>query len=158
MDISQEFIDMCYKASEIQALRPVGEKYQAGDVFVEETMNTNSERKRYISNGEQKRYEWDVWIPRLDQLIDLIKHYDKKDCRSLINYLDSAKYGINADKDSEYNSFKTLDRYTLCFVMKESFNKIWDLEEDIWKDSINLSSDTTKIFDEEYKVWIEVPL
>ena len=116
MDLSPEYIKMCGKAEEIQTL----------------TKKNPSTLGRYIFDGRFCTDEHDriwlldneVWLPRQDQLQDMI--FDKLGTRSVIitNYTDQFTIQLNSEK--EKYSGKSLEQCWLMLVMDKLYKKKWD--------------------------------
>ncbi len=118
MDVSQENIKQCGKATEIQALRMI---WCTGDYFWDKL------RKRVVLYSEvgDLRCDYEIWLPRQDQLQEMI--YGDAGvmcCVSLAQ--DIAKFGRSlGHKHIEKYQFHSMEQLWLAFVMKERYNKVW---------------------------------
>lgn len=124
MDTSQQYIEMCKAAYEIQELKKLSTSI--GDCY---------------SNGEPDKYlvvdpfndvsNWDIWLPRQDQLSEMIETWNKKYSITFFqNIVSNSQYrGIPS------KGFDSIEKHLLCFVMKENYNKYWDNENKQWLDT-----------------------
>lgn len=133
MDTSKEYILMCEKADEIQYLRPLDSEFQEGDFYgyydehhhYEGTYPDGKHIADWTSGiayddgeyGLPYKSEGYSWLPRQDQLQDMVTDYpnDIKMRRFYEWYQD--------------NYFPTYEQDWLAFVMKERWNKTWDGKE-----------------------------
>lgn len=129
MDISKEYILMCKKAEKIQRVYfndidfVVRGQHEVGDYLTHETHTGSGvyippyifKLDMYGNNRSPDMH--DVWLPRQDQLQDMliysnsvamIYHFNK--------YLGCMDGSI----------FKSMEQLWLAFVMKDKFNKKWD--------------------------------
>jgi len=144
MDKTKENILMCEKATEIQALWIP----DCGDVIVlpnpddrivivTEHLNTKPGEildrfvevafpKSYHPNRDYKKIKGATWLPRQDQLqemlIDTVKIGDTTIppvalIGKLVQYYEN--HGV-------HNYTDTFEQYWLCIVMKEKYNKVWN--------------------------------
>jgi len=126
MDSTIENIIMCKKALPIQALW----KFKKGDFFttiqqaekdikmclVEDFWLEDDYAQEMIKSGESLGY-W-VWIPRLDQLLDMIIGNYKQVFSELHRF------------SLQTNVFASKEQAALGLVMIENYNKIWS--DDDW--------------------------
>jgi hypothetical protein len=143
MDTSQEYIKMCEEAKEIQSVKLKSfngiKHYEAGEIF---SLGGNI----YIL-GENKVGLSDkgtVWLPRQDQLQEMIKIYFPEVhnetcevCHTAFNELfQRFHYFIHSFHTSHFLTtewvYDTYEKYWLAFVMKNNYNKIWNKEKQIW--------------------------
>jgi len=122
MDTSEQYIKMCEKAVEIQGLRTVGKHYKLGDYyFWEDHINLA------YGNGEtvgiEYRYADETWLPRQDQLQEMIIDKFKNTGFSAIESLVFKFY-----KSFEADTEMSMEQLWLAFVMKEKYNKSWNGE------------------------------
>jgi hypothetical protein len=125
MNISEQYI-------EIQAFIEIGKYYENGDFYCDD--------KTIIvvgSNTENPiREEGDIWLPRQDQLQNMIE--DKNLIVSFSSFcmygyshmmfeLEGKKYGY-----CNHVAFKSFDQLWLEFVMIRNFKKTWDFETKEW--------------------------
>ena len=121
MDITDEYIEMCRKAKEIQKQW----KYHSGDY---------GHRFRHVSilhtvGIEQFRY---TWLPRQDQLQDML--YNTLEGLLLnplcfihrcYKIMGTVAYTYHKDEQN----WDTMEKLWLSFVMYEKYNKIWNSSE-----------------------------
>jgi len=119
MDTSKEYIKMCDKALEIQALKREEKhkgtgKWIAGDFW---TTVFHSDKYRIFVVGDQIEC---IWLPRQDQLQDMITIAQSPSelVDLLLLFLEFA--GPN------YSKLFSMEQLWLAFVMKENSNKVWD--------------------------------
>jgi len=112
MDTSKEYLKMCEKAGEIQRVH----QWQEGDCFI----NPSGFLGFYCGqcSSEYGFYEKSVWLPRQDQLQEMI----------------GGDIQYRWDRCNEFwfditHSVGSFEQLWLAFVMKEKFNKIWNGEE-----------------------------
>lgn len=124
MDTSNEYIEMCKKALEVQCLRvPIWGfvKFEIGDLFTQE----KSEGVCFIyasQSEEEVKVTGVTWLPRMDQLAALIENWNKD--------ISAAFFG-HIQANSKYNGipergFDSIEKHLLCFLMYEKFNKKWE--------------------------------
>jgi len=121
MDTSETYIKMCEKAEEIQKLAP-NPLYSSHDWFV-----------------ERIRGNVPVWLPRQDQLQDMIT--DRPMSGLLLDFRDSALAFLWGD------GLDSMEQLWVAFVMKEKYNKVWNGEgwiEDIASASTGLDNSTSR--------------
>ena len=144
MDTSETYIKMCEKAEEIQESKwskrfpshLVGTYWQTtkkqlidldGD-FLAEIKDTD--------NISETRY---VWLPRQDQLQDMIT--DRPMSGLLLDFRDSALAFLWGD------GLDSMEQLWVAFVMKEKYNKVWNGEgwiEDIASASTGLDNSMSR--------------
>lgn len=120
MDTSETYVKQCEKAEEIQELS--FEKYSFsvytyGDGYSSLCINLNDRRR--------KRTEFEIWLPCQDQLQEMVWKPEET-----INHL-FVRFWDFVVKDSACNSFEQL---WLVFVMKEKYNKTWNLKKEEWEE------------------------
>lgn len=125
MDVSREYIIMCDKATEIQELWD----FLSDDFILYDKVNgvCCGNLFKYVTNKtyDKERY---IWLPRQDQLQDMVNHgYEIK-----TNVLKDI-YSFKLYNDEYGAKFKSMEQLWLAFVMKENYDKIW--EEDQWTPS-----------------------
>jgi hypothetical protein len=115
MDVSEEYIKMCEKATEIQEQW----KPKAGDY----ASNPQEDWGIVVYPAEVKK-ESETWLPRQDQLQDMFTdrvapHFEMRILCVWIEELGIAYYG----------QFKTHEQYWLVYVMYVLHNKVWNGED-----------------------------
>jgi hypothetical protein len=108
MDVSSEYVKMCEKAVEIQALAP----------------------KPTILGGNFWHYPEGatgapiVWLPRQDQLQAMVH---PSDCTYAISYclLDNFIHWYQARCYDELAMIYSMEQLWLAFVYKQKYNKVW---------------------------------
>lgn len=109
------YIEMCRKAGEIQAAR----KYEVGDFF-DHNIGTIIFGSGF-DNNESCRDTSAIWLPRLDQLIDMLDWTEP---------LDAQTYKM------EYNAIEgpksTWETMFIQMVMRQNHGKQWDFEKKEW--------------------------
>ena len=138
MDTSNEYIEMCQKAEEIQKLRIEGEHLiqEDGDFFWRPISDKWFVSLLNVSHRMNKKN--DVWLPRLDQLISIVGN-DKffeltytgwRDQKEIDPIMKTFYWDINTvDWKKEFN---TPEKMWLCFVMLDKFKKVWQEKEFRW--------------------------
>ncbi len=126
MDTSKEYILMCEKAEEIQKRKP-----QEFDLYWDKrfkltywniAIGKRAKRWLYIQDAVKQ----DVWLPRQDQLQEIIF----KDDDYLVQIHRIADFLDACHKHSNYHhKFRTWEQLWLAFVMKEKYQKTWDGED-----------------------------
>lgn len=138
MDLTDEFVDMCLKAKEIQEMwKP--EEFDF--IAVKYKKNVHSEKDvkikivNHISTGvfdvEDMKlrvgdaYHWIAWIPRQDQIQDMIGEYP----HNIYNFYEH----LTDPKDKNYDidegickKIKSIEQIWLDYIMQSVFHKKWD--------------------------------
>jgi hypothetical protein len=121
MDTSKRYIEMCEKAEEIQKIEPSNSysKFQQGNVY------HFDDRVYYQHVPPNVPGIKTTWLPRQDQLQDMIKAYDDKE------YTADEKRAVwfmvyEFSVSTEFDSFESL---WLQFVMCHKYFKIWKDQE-----------------------------
>ncbi len=117
MDGTQEYVKMCEKAEEIQALREFDKPFQDGDWWISKRCKDAVACAWRAYKGE------DVWLPRQDQLQELT-------ALGWVRALDRLGAWVNEGIDewsfsNEGNKWGSMEQLWLAFVMKEKYNKVW---------------------------------
>lgn len=122
MDTSKQYIKMCKKADEIQALHPqvmVGsiKHYYRGDYQYE------------IDSDGIVRFWNDhcfIWLPRQDQLQEMVG-FTEKNCGWFYKFT-SGHYPLpdNTHFHHADTCFNSMEQLWLAFIMKQEYNKVWD--------------------------------
>lgn len=139
MDISKEYIEMCEKAHEIQQNRD----FQNGDfMFIFKTNNN------YVTLGVGIYSECDdgyysiedtintVWLPRQDQLQEILDKTDSYSFTIGLGCLWDDGVGYSKSDEEEmtyYEGFNSFEKKWLAYVMKEKFNKVWNINIKNWE-------------------------
>lgn len=110
MDTSKEYIEMCRKAREIQNLRgnDEGDFYQDGS-FVRIANEPCSDDCYHTLV-----YDGCVWLPRQDQLIEMLNMF----------WMDAWISCFQYAQEQSWN-FGSQEQVWLSFVMATKFNKSW---------------------------------
>jgi hypothetical protein len=121
MDTSKEYIKMC-DCEEIQGFW----EPQSGDYI------KLPKDGWIVCTGCVPAKEWkdDLWLPRQDQLQEMIKDKFRDNDELLCEFYDCCFGGIVGDEFKKRNEM-SLEQLWLAFIMKEKFNKTWD--KDKWK-------------------------
>lgn len=131
MDLSPEYIKMCEKAKEIQAMMSFENDEDRHNYWACPFCGDIADEYLLFS-GKTGCTEQDVtpvWLPRLDQLIEMISGMDTKDPLDVhltLGILD-ALYGLEQDREG-YEDFNSVEQAFLSFVMENKFNKRWSCE------------------------------
>lgn len=172
MDISESYIEMCSNANEIQVMRSYDNcNYKDGDyvrigfyatwivmILKEDTNNRPISKSikqeeiiffrdgyKYIKaldrTDESKEHKI-IWIPRLDQLFDMIRYTeDGFDCNFILILDEFTKFYKDIlyndkQRNSPWASYISYERYLLAFIMKHKYNKYWNSEETKWLETL----------------------
>ena len=140
MDTSKTYIKMC-DWPKIQGTRELGR----GDFFaiLKTPIDDGCLDVRIV--GDQKMWmiaHRSVWLPRQDQLQEMIKSYYKThpsnafecDDFGLVEYFYNFCW-LEEDRNWDKEGITTMEQFWLVFVMKEKHNKIWNGEE--WDEITN---------------------
>jgi hypothetical protein len=133
MDTSQEYIDMCEKATEIQNL------FQAleGDWYLCRCTDIKGYPHGYgltiLSCGDPDikselliKSPTDVWLPRQDQLQNLrVKTEEGANFQDRTWSLLGDLINFMNEYETEENIYWSFEQWWLSFIMKTRFNKIW---------------------------------
>lgn len=130
MDKSRDYIQMCRKASEIQK----GWEPGLGDVFTDEESlihfympNKDGKIKKGFGvkqNGNIIELEKLTWLPRLNQLMEMIGSSENHFRDTGFGFFDwTNKRGYKPD--SSQNPFRTLEQVWLAYVMEKKHKKKW---------------------------------
>ena len=138
MDTSELYIDMCRKAVEIQKL-DLGSKIYNEDEDEEHKLTSfyylphahkisilkwDNDEGHYISGGYRDNQSDAVWLPRQDQLQEMVKS-DEHPHWQLNDFIDSGQADYQQETSDYAKQFTTMEQLWLAFVMKEKFNKVW---------------------------------
>jgi len=120
VDTSKEFITMCKKAKEIQQFNWGSDgdfSFYEGDDDVSEGIQV-----WLLADGWYPRKESFIWLPRQDQLSEMILTWNKRYSMSFFE---------NIVANSQYRGilnigFDSIEKHLLAFVMYEKYSKQWD--------------------------------
>ena len=113
MDTSKEYIGMCRKAVEIQELwSPI-----SGDVYYSQNVKIIS-IWTYSYPPHEDYNKIFTWLPRQDQLQDIVDNNLKRLCTGFCLFLKQTG-------DYDYN-FTSMEQLWIAFVMHEKYGKKWD--------------------------------
>lgn len=132
MDTSQDYIDMCEKAEEIQEIKPEISTSMFSVKHIYGNIHSCSHKKdcsyfylmEHFDNEDKLEKVTEIWLPRQDQLQEM-----------LINRSDGGFEWVedNWIIDYFYEFYKTqwkklysMEQLWLAFVMKEKYGKFWD--------------------------------
>lgn len=144
MDTSKEYIEMCKKAQEIQEIKEMYKDYDKGDFYDRygfiEVASPYSSCEEYADDNYcdeiQQRDKSDIWLPRQDQLFDLIMELNNNfGCNDKLQgiFINNI-YAFNRELyHNQSQTFDTLEKVYLSFVMKGKYNKVWDINSKEWK-------------------------
>ena len=126
MDTSEQYIKMC-DCKEIQS----GKRHSVLTHYKLDTGGTIDIHGDYIAwvdtgvvDYTPERADRHVWLPRQDQLQEMVIPKPFFDWRNVLSFFDDFIDWDNLD------TFGSMEQLWLAFVMKEKFNKTWDGE---WK-------------------------
>jgi len=121
MDTSETYIKMCEKAEEIQGLRPMSQRWEMGD-YVSEGYT-----RWTIAEGKMGRCFADIWLPRQDQLQEMLPEYIAKS--GFVPSLAAHFADFVCSTDLYPLPFTSFEQWWLAFVYKQKYNKVWNGEE-----------------------------
>lgn len=123
MDTTPEYIEMCEKAGEIQAMEWTQD--QIGHLVYIKRLDTLMQLDYDHKKCDELK---EVWLPRQDQLQEMAFTNDtfKFDIVSNINCFNSwVKQNWIWGNSNDKQEYTTHEQLWLAFVMKEKFNKTW---------------------------------
>ena len=145
MDFSWDYIHMNITARELQLQRP--DYWEAGDFYYcggsIDGSNTSIPIwdvaiSNYENNGQKERREsYQVWLPRLDQLAELLQNWNHKISLAFFQHVATNSL-YHPVPISIYTSFKkcivchTLEQHIMHMLMWEQYHKVWDVETKNW--------------------------
>ncbi|MCK9524509.1 MAG: hypothetical protein M0R49_01085 [Limnochordia bacterium] len=136
MDLTDKYIQMCQKATEIQALW----EYLQGDWYVDkyfpscgagvlelDVKDDDSGDHFYSreSQIEEFRRDESVWLPRQDQLQGIICLHWWKD-EPPVNAVSVMLQVFGWWLDDRTPSFESMEQLLFAFMMSELFDKVWN--------------------------------
>lgn len=141
MDTSKEYIKMCEKAVEVQALWEVMpadfiyHKENAKSDYVHGTTYTYLIANETTKLDDMKDIA--VWLPRQDQLQGMVSELARDNLNILmmmfINQLINIKVSGNDPIVSLKYSIVSIEQLWLVFVMSEKYGKTWNTETLKWE-------------------------
>lgn len=169
MDTSPEYIKMCEKAEEIQKSEPKYYPNNMGNWYQNKLRNLfcftchsytpgtycqicgsklTIKEDGYISVGDSAEEEDCIWLPRQDQLQEMVQSTED-DCAGdmlwrVIIEIDGSQVDYSGTVSEYYHQFSTLEQLWLAFVMKEKYNKTWDGEKWTVRDPSTVSKGEEK--------------
>ena len=128
MDKTEKWIRMCEKSKEIQIMGQT-KATEWDDWYYEKST-------QYFSIGTYTN-EYDIWLPRQDQLQDMLKTTHLTNPYNLIGFLWNILNEDETCPDEEpceecieeamyWRSFKSLEQLWLAFIMNEKYSKVWN--------------------------------
>lgn len=141
MDTSKEYIKMCEQAQEIQ--KPSGLMFSEGSFVFNKSANNGNGHifVNYKHQPYEDQADWEliyrrgkyasfnIWLPRQDQLQKLIAEYKHWSIYDLFCHFKDFYRKENWELILFLSSFEKL---WLSFVMKNKFNKIYNMKKEIW--------------------------
>lgn len=130
MDISIKYIKMCEAAQEIQELRcwdEDGNNFQDNDFFYGKEPSGDCDNVIFESMPDFEDSNVKVWLPRQDQLQEMLK----LDCKpwDFVRYF----YKKMEGKITQYYlQFDSMEQLWLAYIMQKKYNKIWNEEKQEW--------------------------
>ena len=151
MKIDKKYIKMCEKAKEIQKIAPSPEEEGCffynpylDEIMCRDGWNYCVVYDKNLDDGfsdgvyECETEDWHkdeniVWLPRQDQLQEMVKD-DTKPLRAQYIYLlgDFVAWWKNEISEKYAIKFLTFEQMWLAFVMWKKYGKIWDEEKEEW--------------------------
>lgn len=131
MDNSKEYIKMCEKATEIQKLRD-NKKWVDGDFFIDTVLKSRllvSVHSNYIAEPYLQNHS--IWLPRQDQLQDMVKYSLGELHYRFYGYIQKLGYDTE-NWTTAFTKFASMEQLWLAFVMKEKYSKQWSTEKEEW--------------------------
>ena len=132
MDTTAKYVEMCEKAKEIQLYRTVKKRCEAGDFVYN--------KDEYIIEVAEARIMLlveDVWLPRQDQLQEMIKCNDPFTGTDRIDFflswVRSENHTVGYKTSILPYDFKSMEQLWLAFVMKERYSKVWSTTKKDWE-------------------------
>lgn len=149
MDVSEKYIEMCEKATEIQEMW----QYDDGDFYLHRFTTRNVEEDRFKwmigkeivmtmciscnirdSYGDQYVSEYNpkgenIWLPRQDQLQEIVfegETFGSHVATAMFKLLSDYLHRITNPKCEYWHDFESLEQLWLAFTMKERYDKVWN--------------------------------
>jgi len=141
MDSSKTYIEMCREAKEIQE----NWKPKPSDLFWD-TFAGDIEKGKKFTVGDEDEYDYPfekeesyIFLPRQDQLQEMLRGYANPFevmSNGILDIPQEPYDGGFLDVDSKeyqyYRLFDTYEKLWLVFIMKQRFNKFWNLDLKQW--------------------------
>jgi hypothetical protein len=125
MDTSEQYIKMCEKAEEIE----LDWQPENGDFIVIHSIHISEVTIKVFHISMSDKIEgWLKWLPRQDQLQEMIKPKIIYGNNALNLHLSLHKFLDNCLKFKIKIGY-SMEQFWLAFVMKENFGKIWNGED-----------------------------
>ncbi len=129
MDSSEQYIEMCKVAHELQGLRiPIWGhcNFEHLDLFLKEG---NPFLFQIDEDSTQPKTTNTIWLPRMDQLVYLIAYWNRNHSLAFFEYVKSES---RDDKGHIVLDFDSVEKHLLAFYMKEQYNKHWSQQSKSW--------------------------
>lgn len=129
MDTSEQYIKMCKEAEEIQTIYWDEDYFESlSDFYADnfaDPMDFYADREKMMREGK-----WRVWLPRQDQLQEMVANPEHKDSSWKVSDLYYKMHHFYNVKYSDYpSSFASMEQLWLAFVMEARWNKHWNGED-----------------------------
>ena len=135
MDTSEKYIEMCRAAEEIQKLKPTEADAR--------TWFYCTEHKRFLEYNSELEYQWCgswndwhssdgeervIWLPRQDQLQDLLNDDLRDIAEGFYDYMTTEGYNYEYPEfnDARCKEFGSMEQLWLAYVMETKYGKQWD--------------------------------
>lgn len=134
MDISKQYIKMCQDAQEIQVLKKelgfedLDYFYIGKENFKKEPMILVQGYSYHIFSKDDVNFEKFVWLPRQDQLQDLVIGDDHRYDDLFLYFKDF----VLVSPLYSGESYLSLEKLWLLFIMDFLYQKQWDFESETW--------------------------
>lgn len=115
MDVTVEYVKMCEQAEEIQAM-------------VHKKEFTNKDFFARVASDDIP----DVWMPRIDQLIEMIDVDDQTHEKDKVTYLRDI-LAMQTKTTHENNSIGSMEQLTMMTVMRVNYGKVWNVKDKVWE-------------------------
>jgi len=122
MDATPEYIKMCERSVEIQALRPTGVDNDIGyttNIFFGRFFLEKETIEDHLFGVSDPRSARGFWLPRQDQLQDIAG------CTRPNAPLYAQMLSVMGFWQTIHRQFTSYEQLWLAFVMKENFGKVW---------------------------------
>lgn len=138
MDHSKDYIRLCGQAQEIQTMWDGrhGDFYATGadlvKCMVEGCYPFGQIKQGYsvkYENGVLIRIAKCIWLPRLDQLMEMAQTKGRRFEKTTQAFFDWNKQLYNSMERLPKKLFTSLEQLWLCYIMEEKFAKHWNGEQ-----------------------------
>jgi hypothetical protein len=125
MDFSENYINMCIRARELQLAHSI---YEAGDFFYEGLDPITQQPRFSVATESQNGQERTIaslkscWLPRQDQLQAMAGEYLAQ-CKLM--YLHLMKVSLMDAINSSSDWIESMEQLWLSLIMKEKYGKVW---------------------------------